>query len=82
VPTLFEIGMDACGVRFLPGHRIRVEISSSGFSRYDRNTNSGVTNFFTDDANVVANQRVYHDPDRASHILLPVVRRHADAASD
>ncbi|TDE51476.1 CocE/NonD family hydrolase [Nonomuraea mesophila] len=81
IPTLFEIGMDACGVRFLPGHRIRVEISSSGFSRYDRNTNSGASNFFTDDTVVVAEQRVYHSPDLASRILLPVVRRHAGQAN-
>ena len=47
-PALFEFTMDACGVRFQPGHRIRVEISSSWFTQYDRNLNSGAENFFTD----------------------------------
>ena len=74
-PTLFEFTMDACGVRFLPGHRIRVEVASSCFTRYDRNTNSGAGNFLKDAQLVVADQRVYHDEERASCVLLPVVRR-------
>jgi len=74
-PTLFELTMDACGVRFLPGHRIRVEIASSWFTRYDRNTNSGAENFFMDDNIVVADQRIYHESGRASCVLLPIVPR-------
>lgn len=74
-PTLFEITMDACGVRFLPGHRIRVEVTSSWLTRYDRNTNSGAENFFTDDQIVIADQQVYHEPGLESCVLLPVVRR-------
>ncbi len=74
-PTLFEITLDPCGVRFLPGHRIRVEVASSWFTFYDRNTNSGADNVFTDDTVVVADQRVYHEPDLASCVVLPVVRR-------
>ncbi|MEV4898184.1 CocE/NonD family hydrolase [Nonomuraea sp. NPDC055795] len=74
-PTLFAFTMDACGVRFLPGHRIRVEVSSSGFSRYDRNTNSGADNPFDDDKIVIADQRVFHEAERASCVVLPVVRR-------
>ncbi len=46
-PYLFEFTMDACGIRFLPGHRIRVEVTSSWFTQYDRNTNSGAENNFT-----------------------------------
>ena len=67
--------MDATAAcRFLPGHRIRVEIISSWFTQYDRNTNSGAPNFFTDDTVVVADQRVHHDRGLASCVLLPVVR--------
>ena len=69
----FEFGMDACGVRFLPGHRIRVEVMSSWFPEYDRNTNSGAENNFLDDNLVVAHNRIYHEPGRASHVVLPVV---------
>ena len=72
---LFEFTMDACGVRFLPGHQIRVEVMSSWFTQYDRNTNSGAENVFTDGTIVVADQRVYHERELASCVVLPVIRR-------
>ena len=57
---------------FLKGHRIRVDIASANFPRFDRNPNTG--NKFGQDAEFkVAQQQVYHDGARASHILLPVV---------
>jgi uncharacterized protein len=70
----FEFGMDATGVRLLPGHQLRAEIMSSWWPEYDRNTNSGAPNNFTDDQVVVAHNRIYHEPGRASHLLLPVIR--------
>ncbi|MEO0400365.1 MAG: CocE/NonD family hydrolase [Pseudomonadota bacterium] len=70
----FDIGMDACGIRFLPGHRIRIEVMSSWFPRYDRNTNSGAVNNFRDDTLVIANNRIYHDAAHPSHVVLPLVR--------
>jgi putative CocE/NonD family hydrolase len=73
-PALFEFTMDACGVRFQPGHRIRIEIMSSWFTQYDRNTNTGALNFFADDTIVVADQMVYHERGMASCVVLPVVR--------
>jgi putative CocE/NonD family hydrolase len=69
----FEFGMDAAGVMFLPGHRIRVEVMSSWWPEYDRNTNSGAANNFTDDRVVVAHNRIYHEFGRASHVVLPVL---------
>ena len=71
----FEFGLDAVGVRFLPGHRIRVEVMSSWYPGYERNTNSGAANNFLDDQIVKANQRVFHEASRASFVTLPVVRR-------
>lgn len=68
----FEFGMDAAGVRFLPGHRIRVEVMSAWWPEYDRNTNSGAKNNFLDDELVVARNRIYHEAGRASHVILPV----------
>ncbi len=57
---------------FLAGHRIRVEISSSNFPRFDRNPNTG--HAFGADAELKkANQTVYHDAEHPSHILLPVI---------
>lgn len=72
-PALFEFSMDATGVRFLPGHRIRVEVASSWFTRYDRNLNTGAANPFTDSEVRVAHQTVFHQAGMASQVVLPVV---------
>ena len=57
---------------FLPGHCIRLEISSSNFPRYDTNLNTGET-MITSKKNSVAEQIVYHQEAYPSHILLPIV---------
>ncbi len=57
---------------FARGHRIRVEISSSNFPRFDRNPNTGRP--IADEKTFQkAYQTVYHDRTRSSHVLLPVV---------
>jgi predicted acyl esterase len=57
---------------FLKGHRIRLEISSSNFPRFDRNPNTGTV--IADEIELRrAAQTVYHDRARASYVLLPVV---------
>ena len=57
---------------FLPGHKIRVEISSSNFPRFDRNPNTGHT-FGADAELEKATQSVHHEAQYASHIVLPVI---------
>jgi putative CocE/NonD family hydrolase len=57
---------------FKTGHRIRLEISSSNFPHYDRNPNTG-RRFGTDSDLAVADQTIYHDPERPSKVVLPVV---------
>lgn len=61
---------------FLPGHRIRLDISSSNFPRYDRNTNTGgfIARESLDQA-VVATNRIMHGPEHPSRLLLPVITR-------
>jgi hypothetical protein len=57
---------------FLKGHRIRLEVSSSNFPRFDRNPNTGRP--IADETELrIARQTVYHDRDRPSHVLLPVL---------
>jgi putative CocE/NonD family hydrolase len=73
-PYEFTIEIGATSNVFRPGHRIRVEISSSNFPRYDRNPNTGAP-FATDAATVVARQTVFHDAGRPSRLVLPVVPR-------
>ena len=68
----YEIDLWVTSNVFLPGHRIRVEISSSNFPRFDRNLNTG--NAFGTNAEIrKAKQIIYHDVDHTSHILLPVI---------
>jgi putative CocE/NonD family hydrolase len=57
---------------FKAGHRIRVDISSSNFPRYDVNTNTGEPEGLARRKSVALNA-VYVDGARASHIVLPVV---------
>ena len=60
---------------FLPGHRMMVQIQSSWFPLYDRNPQTFVPNIFWAKPGDYrkAVQRIYHAPDRASFIELPVV---------
>jgi uncharacterized protein len=74
-PERFNIDLGATANRFLAGHRIRIEVTSSWFPRYDRNTNSGALNNFLDAEPVVATQTIFHDHSRPSHAVLPVLDR-------
>jgi predicted acyl esterase len=59
---------------FAPGHRLRIEVSSSNFPRFDRNLNTGGNNY--DEASgVVAHNRVHHSKQYPSYIAITVVRR-------
>jgi putative CocE/NonD family hydrolase len=62
--------------RFLPGHRIRLDVSSSNFPRFDANTNSGgtIASDTWDDV-VPAINRVFHDGAHPSRLLVPVIER-------
>jgi putative CocE/NonD family hydrolase len=57
---------------FLPGHRIRIDVSSSNFPKYDRNLNTGGP--VADERQVViARQKVLFGRRYPSHLRLPVV---------
>ena len=72
----YEFGIDLWSTSHLfeTGHRIRVEISSSNFPRFDRNPNTGAP-LGRDDRLEVARQTVYHSEEYPSHIVLPVIPR-------
>lgn len=59
---------------FAPGHRIRIEISSSNFPRFDRNMNTGGDNF-TETKGVIANNAVHHSKQYPSSVTISVVRK-------
>lgn len=59
---------------FAPGHRLRIEVSSSNFPRFDRNLNTGGRNF--DEAKpVVAHNAVHHSAQYPSQVTITVVKR-------
>ncbi len=68
----YEIDLGVTGNVFRKGHRIRLEVSSSNFPRFDRNLNTGHA-FGTDAQMRTAHQTVYHSREYPSHILLPVI---------
>ena len=74
--TELTVELGATSNVFLPGHRIRLEVSSSNFPRYDRNSNTG---------GVIAEERladmvpavntVHHGPAHSSRLVLPLIER-------
>jgi len=72
--SIYHISVDlwATSNIFLPGHKLRLEVSSSNFPRFDRNLNTG-----EDQARgtrmVKATNVIYHDKSRPSALVLPVV---------
>jgi uncharacterized protein len=74
-PLPYRFALPTANHVFLPGHRIMVQVQSSWFPLYDRNPQTFVPNIFwakpTDYRKAV--QRIYHAPDRASFIELPVI---------
>ncbi|QBD76447.1 CocE/NonD family hydrolase [Ktedonosporobacter rubrisoli] len=75
---IYELHLDlgATSNLFKEGHRIRLEVSSSNFPRFDRNTNTGGNIYMESTENLVqATNYVYHDQHHASHLLLPMIER-------
>jgi hypothetical protein len=73
-PLLYHWTLPTANHVFLPGHRIMVQVQSSWFPLYDRNPQTFVPNIFwakpADYKKAV--QHVFHSPEQASFIELPV----------
>jgi putative CocE/NonD family hydrolase len=63
---------------FAKGHRIRLDISSSNFPRFDVNPNTGEP-LQQHRRMIPADNTVYHEAERASHVTLPVIPRRHEA---
>lgn len=68
----YDIAMAGTANVFQPGHRIRVDITSSNFPQFDRNPNTG-EDLGASSVTRTAMQTVHHGSAQASHIVLPVV---------
>jgi uncharacterized protein len=72
----YTIDLRYTSIVFKAGHRIRVEISSSNFARWDRNLNTGKP-IGRDTEIKVALQTIFHNRQFPSHIILPIIPREA-----
>jgi putative CocE/NonD family hydrolase len=70
----YEIDNWATCISLGIGWRIRLEVASSAFPKFDRNLQTGGP-IGKESAGVVADQTVYHDQERQSYVLLPIVPR-------
>ncbi|MCX4095688.1 CocE/NonD family hydrolase [Nocardia sp. alder85J] len=76
--TIYEITIDLMATAnvFLPGHRIRLDISSSNFPRYDRNTNTGGVIARESEVQMIpAVNHIHHGPEHRSRLVLPIIDR-------
>jgi putative CocE/NonD family hydrolase len=67
-----EIDLWATAQVFAAGHRLRVQVASSDFPRFDRNPNTGEP-VATETKTQVAVNTIFHDPARPSHVVLPLI---------
>ena len=68
----YEIDLWATSNLFKAGHRIRLDVTSSNFPRWDRNPNTG-HDFGVDAELAVAQQTILHDHEHPSYVTLPIV---------
>lgn len=68
-----ELDLHASSNYYAAGHRIRLEVSSSNFPRWQRNLNTGGNNFDESEWQSATN-RVIHTKTQQSYVLLPVIK--------
>jgi len=71
---VYEVPVDlhATSWYLQPGHRLRAEISSSNFPRFDRNLNTGGHNYDETTWRTAKNS-IHHSAPQASRLILPVI---------
>jgi putative CocE/NonD family hydrolase len=68
----YEINLGNTSNYFRKNHRIRIEITSSNFPRFDINSNLGGEDTSKD--YLIAEQRIFHSSDYPSHLLIPIIK--------
>ena len=73
---MYEYAIDLWATSHLlrAGHRLRLEVSSSNFPRFDRNPNTGAP-LGEDSRMVPAHQVIHHSATYPSHVVLPIIPR-------
>jgi len=72
VPVQVTIPLYPTSNLFMPGHRIRLDVSSSNFPRFDVNPNTGEA-IGRERRRVVADNTVFHERGRESRVVVPIV---------
>jgi len=72
VPMQVTLTLYPTSNRFMPGHRIRLDVSSSNFPRFDVNPNTGEA-IGRERRRVVADNTVFHERGRESRVALPII---------
>jgi putative CocE/NonD family hydrolase len=73
-PERFDVTVGSTSMVFRRGHRIRLEVASSNFPRFDRNAGTGGVNAHAAAGDLrTARQHVFGDAARPSHLDLPIV---------
>ncbi len=75
-----EVNLWATGHQFQPGHRVRLEITSSAYPTWAPNYNTG-GNVWEESTPVIAEQTVYHSDEYPSRLILPELPNPAFAPS-
>jgi len=76
--TIYELHIDLIATAnvFRAGHCIRLDVSSSNFPRFDRNTNTGGTIAGETASDFIpAINRIFHDQAHPSYLILPIIER-------
>lgn len=71
-PEVFNIPLGPAGHQIAVGNCLRLSIFSASFPECEPNSNTGA-NPLTDTNNQIAQQTIYHDKARPSHLLLPII---------
>ena len=70
--TEIQIDLWPTSIVFLKRHRIRLEVSSSNYPRFDCNLNTGRL-IATEEKPMSATQTIFHDPQFQSRLIFPVI---------
>jgi len=70
--TEIRIDLWPTSMVFLKGHRVRLEVSSSNYPRFDRNPNTG-RQIATETETLLAHQTIHHSQEAPSRLVLPII---------
>ncbi len=68
-----DVDLPCAAYTFLPGHKVRLDITSSNYPRFDNNLNNGLAMYTAGDT-ITATNTVYMEQGHESYLSLPVIQ--------